>query len=913
MSDFYVDTDLTETQEWLDSFYALILNQGTERAGFIIKQLLKVALLNNCNFSGFNTEYRNTISNEMDVIYPGNLEIEQKIIAAIRWNSISMVVKANRKDGSLGGHLSTYASAAILYEVGFNHFWHVDDLIFIQGHASPGIYARAFLEGRLSEKQLDNFRREIFTKGLSSYPHPWSMPNFWQFSTVSMGLGPIQAIYQAKFMRYLTARGLVNFSSSRKVWCFCGDGEMDEPESLGAISLAAREKLDNLIFVINCNLQRLDGPVRGNGKIIQELESMFLGAGWNVIKVIWDTKWEELLDKDKSGALLELMENTVDGTYQCLHAKGGHYLRENFFAKDPKLKKIADNLSDEELSQLEFGGHDINKVYQAYKRAVEYNGKPSVILAKTVKGYGLGAAGEGLNIAHSVKKLNIIHLQRFKERFDLPLNEQQLENLDFYKFELHSKEQDYLIAKRQQLGGSLPKRRQVATNNLVIPEGCLNEYIVNNNTVRVISTTMAFVRILNTLCKIEELGKHIVPIIADEARTFGMEGFFRQFSIYAPFGQAYRPVDAEQVMFYREEQHGQVLQEGINEAGAFCSWLAAATSYSIYDCITIPFYIYYSMFGFQRIGDLIWAAADMRARGFLIGATSGRTTLAGEGLQHGDGHSHIIAGTVPNCLSYDPAFSYELAIIIEDGLKNMCSLQRDVFYYITVMNENYPQLSIPINDNSTLVNNSKVVDNSLTNITEAILKGLYLFKEDHQYELKVQLIGSGAILNEVIVAKEILNSKYKISANIWSATSFNLLAREARIIRDKQLFNIQNNVKDNYQSNFHCKDLEVPFPIIENANNNADIFNNKSHISNCFFNQEGPIIAATDYIKQYAEQIREFIPNNKYITLGTDGFSYSDTRENLRKFFKISSSDIVTAAIQALLEEGKISSDVLIS
>ncbi len=876
MNSFDFDTDLTETQEWLDAFYALILDKGQERAGFIIKKLLKVALINNCNISGFNTDYRNTIANDMDVHYPGHVEIERKILAVIRWNAIAMVVKANRIDGSLGGHLSTYASAAVLYEVGFNHFWQVNDLIFLQGHASPGIYARAFLEGRLSEEQLNNFRREAFTNGLPSYPHPWSMPNFWQFSTVSMGLGPIQAIYQARFMRYLEARGLINSGLSRKVWCFCGDGEMDEPESLGAISLASREKLDNLIFVINCNLQRLDGPVRGNGKIIQELESVFLGAGWNVIKVIWDNQWEELLNEDCSGLLLQLMENTVDGTYQSLHVKGGSYLRDNFFGKDPKLKKLVNNFSDEELSKLEFGGHDINKVYQAYRRAVEHKGKPTVILTKTVKGYGLGTAGEGLNIAHSVKKLNLTHLQAFKERFNLPLDDQQLENLDFYKFNPNSQEQEYLTTKRKQLGGSLPTRRKVATNTLEISEECLSDYI-SNNSVRVISTTMAFVRILNTLCKDQKLGKYIVPIIADEARTFGMEGFFRQFSIYAPFGQSYKPVDSEQVMFYREEKNGQILQEGINEAGAFCSWLAAATSYSNHDCITVPFYIYYSMFGFQRIGDLIWAASDMRARGFLIGATSGRTTLAGEGLQHGDGHSHVIASTVPNCLSYDPTFSYELAVINEEGFKNILHLQRDVFYYITVMNENYSQLSIPNYNN-------------LSSIKQGILKGLYLLQEDRQYELKVQLIGSGAILNEVIAAKEILNSKYKISANIWSATSFNLLAREARLIRERQLFGLESTHET----------VETALPI-----------GKESHISSCFFNQEGPIIAATDYIKQYADQIREFIPNNKYIVLGTDGFSYSDTRENLRKLFKVSRSHIVIAVLQALVEEGKLSSDIL--
>jgi len=870
MNNFDFDTDLDETKEWLDALYSLILTKGPDRAAFIIRKLFKVALTSSCNVVPINTEYKNTISGDMDVTYPGNLSVEQRILSIIRWNAVAMVVRANKHDGSLGGHLSTYASCAVLYEVGFNHFWHADDLIFMQGHASPGIYARAFLEGRLSYNQLANFRQEAFAEGLSSYPHPWSMPDFWQFSTVSMGLGPIQAIYQARFMRYLEARGLSK-TVHKKVWCFCGDGEMDEPESLGALSIASREKLDNLIFVINCNLQRLDGPVRGNGKIIQELESVFLGAGWNVIKVIWDSKWEALLTQDHTGLLLQLMQNTVDGAYQCFNAKDGAYLREHFFGKYPELKKLVANLSDEELSNLEFGGHDFNKVYQAYRAATLHKNQPTVILAKTVKGYGLGEAGEGLNIAHSVKKLNVNHLQVFKDRFKLPISELQLENLDFYNFPANSQEQEYLVAKRKALGGNLPKRRKVASKNFVIHQELLNDHI-KNNTVRSISTTMSLVRILNSLCKDKIIGKHIVPIVADEARTFGMEGFFRQFSIYAPFGQSYKPVDSEQVMFYREEKDGQILEEGITEAGAFCSWLAAATSYSNHDCMMLPFYIYYSMFGFQRIGDLIWAAADMRARGFLIGATSGRTTLAGEGLQHGDGHSHVLAGTVPNCLSYDPTFSYELAVIIEDGLQRMLHRQEDVFYYVTVMNENYQQLPIPEHSD-------------IESIKSGIINGLYLFKADNQYELQVQLLGSGAILNEVIAAQAVLNKEFNISANVWSATSFNLLAKEAREIRENNLFNI--NLIDN---NLEQKKI--------------------SHVEKCFIDQKGPIIAATDYIKQYADQIREFVPN-RYIVLGTDGFSYSDTRENLRKLFKVSCSHIVIAALQGLIEDGKLDADIL--
>lgn len=881
MNGFNLGFDSAEIKEWLDSFHALIENKGLEYTKYLLRQLFREALANNCNLTAINTAYRNTICNSMDLTYPGNLQLESKILAAIRWNAIAMVVRANRFDGSLGGHLSTYASAAVLYEVGFNHFWHKDDLIFIQGHASPGIYARAFLEGRLSTEQLSNFRREIFGQGLASYPHPWSMPHFWQFSTVSMGLGPIQAIYQARFMRYLAARGLVD-TANKKVWCFCGDGEMDEPESLGALSIAAREQLDNLIFVINCNLQRLDGPVRGNSKIIQELEAIFLGAGWNVIKVIWDSKWENLLAKDKTEKLLNLMENTVDGEYQCFTANGGKYLRENFFAQDPDLNKLIANLSDEELGKLEFGGHDFNKIYQAYRLATQHKGQPTVILAKTVKGYGLGAAGESLNTAHSVKKLNLDHLRAIQARFNLPLSEQQLENLEFIKFSEDSPELKYLLQQRNNLGGFLPARRISSDNNLVIREDLLSDYIKPNDNTRVISTTMYFVRILNTLCKDQTIGKYVVPIVADEARTFGMEGFFRQLSIYAPFGQVYKPVDSEQVMFYREAPNGQILQEGINEAGAFCSWLAAATAYSNHNCMLVPFYIYYSMFGFQRIGDLIWAAADMRARGFLIGATSGRTTLAGEGLQHGDGHSHVMASTIPNCISYDPTFGYELAVIIEDGLKRMLSLQQDVFYYITVMNENYSQLNYPSD-----------IDFAVTK--QGILKGLYLLTSDHTYELKVQLLGSGAILNEVIMAQQILRDKFKISANVWSATSFNLLAREARELKSKELFERSANIEK----------IDKQSANIEGNDNRQG-----SHLAKLFEGLEGPFIAATDYIKQYAEQIREFVPG-QYIVLGTDGFSYSDTRENLRKLFKVSYRHIVIAALQALITEGKLSNQIL--
>ena len=862
------DSNPIETEEWLNALYSLINVEGPDRARFILRKLF-TATLTNFNNSGnvapINTEYKNTIPASLDVAYPGNLALEQRILSAIRWNAMAMVVKTNKKDGSLGGHVSSYASAAILYEVGFNHFWHIDDLIFIQGHSSPGIYARAFLEGRLSKEQLTNFRQETMNSGLSSYPHPFLMPSFWQFPTVSMGLGPIQAIYQARFMRYLEARNLVK-TSHKKVWCFCGDGEMDEPESLGALSIAAREQLDNLIFVINCNLQRLDGPVRGNNKIIQELEAQFLGAGWNVIKVIWDSKWEELLAKDRTGLLLQLMESTIDGEYQWFKTKDGAYLREHFFGKHPELKKLVANLSDDDLSNLKFGGHDFNKVYQAYRIASTHKHQPTVILTKTVKGYGLGSAGEAQNTAHSAKKLNADHLVAFKNRFGLPLTDQQIENLEFYTFPINSQETTYLQERRHILGGFLPNRRIAASENLNISPELLADHL-QNNTDRTISTTMAMVRILNFLCKDQNIGKYIVPIVADEARTFGMEGFFRQFSIYAPFGQLYKPVDADQIMFYREEKNGQVLEEGITEAGAFCSWLAAATSYSNHNRIMAPFYIYYSMFGFQRIADLIWAAADMRARGFLIGATSGRTTLSGEGLQHCDGHSHIFAGTIPNCLSYDPTFAYELAVIVQNGLEKMLQHQEDVFYYITIMNESYKQLPMPTNQD-------------INDIKSGIINGLYLLQEDSQYELQIQLLGSGAILNEIIAAKEILNKEWNISANIWSATSFNLLAKEAREIRTNNLFS----------KNTEPKKI--------------------SHVVKCLGNTKGPIIAATDYIKQYADQIREFIPN-RYIVLGTDGFGRSDTRDNLRKFFKVSRHHIVIAAFKGLIEDGKLNADLL--
>lgn len=855
------DRDPLETQEWLDAIYSVIEREGVERARYLLKRVIDQARRHGADVPfGCNTPYINTISSAEESSYPGNLDLEQRITALIRWNAVAMVLHAGKKSPELGGHIATYASAATLYEVGFNHFFRaankefLGDLLYIQGHSSPGIYARAFLEGRLTEKQLANFRQEVETNGLSSYPHPWLMPDFWQFATVSMGLGAIQGIYEARFLKYVQNRGLVD-SKGRKVWVFCGDGEMDEPESLGAIALAAREKLDNLIFVINCNLQRLDGPVRGNGKIIQELEGVFRGAGWNVIKVIWGNRWDPLLAKDEKGLLRQRMEECVDGEYQNFKARDGAYVRKHFFAKYPELEAMVADMTDEEIWHLNRGGHDSIKVYAAYKAAIEHKGQPTVILAKTIKGYGMGAAGEGLNITHQQKKMTEEHLKHFRDRFHIPIPDDKIASIPFYRPPADSPELRYLQERREALGGSLPQRRAHSIN-LTVPTLEAFAPLLKGTGDRHISTTMAFVRFLNILLKDKEVGKQVVPIVPDESRTFGMEGMFRQYGIYSPVGQLYEPVDAEQVMSYRESKDGQMLEEGINEAGAMSSWIAAGTSYSVCDFPMIPFYIFYSMFGFQRTADLMWAAGDMQAQGFLMGATSGRTTLAGEGLQHQDGQSHLYAATIPNCRAYDPTFSYELAVILQDGLKRMYSEQERVFYYVTILNENYEHPEMPRGSE------------------EGIIKGMYLFKQTHpKAKVSVQLLGSGAILNEVIKAAQILENEYDIGATIWSVTSFNELRRDGIAIERENLLHPTDKVKEPYATQ-------------------------------CLKKYSGPVIAATDYMRIYADQIRPYVPGS-YLVLGTDGYGRSDTREALRYFFEVNANYIAYASLKSLADEDK--------
>jgi pyruvate dehydrogenase E1 component len=791
--------------------------------------------------------------------------MERRIRALIRWNAVMTVLRANEKSPGVGGHIASFQSAATLYDVGFNHFFRAandkfqGDLVYFQGHSSPGVYARAYLEGRINEEQLSNFRMETGGKGLSSYPHPWLMPDFWQFPTVSMGLGPIMGIYQARFLKYLHDRGIAD-TSDRKVWVFCGDGEMDEPESLGAISLASREKLDNLIFVINCNLQRLDGPVRGNGKIIQELESDFRGSGWNVIKVIWGSYWDPLIAMDKTGLLKKRMEECVDGEYQNFKAKGGAYTREHFFGKYPELREMVAAMSDQDIWRLNRGGHDPHKVYAAYAAATSHKGQPSVVLAKTVKGYGMGDAGEGQNITHQQKSMDISSLKAFRDRFDLQITDEEVEKLSFHKPALDSPEIKYMMERREALGGFVPQRKRKG-NALKTPALSAFENMLTATGEREISTTMAFVRILSTLVRDKELGKYVVPIVPDEARTFGMEGMFRQLGIYSSVGQLYEPQDSDQVMFYKEQQDGQILEEGINEAGSFSSWVAAATSYTVNGIQMIPFYIFYSMFGFQRIGDLAWAAGDSRARGFLLGATAGRTTLNGEGLQHEDGHSQLMAAMIPNCVSYDPTFSYELAVIMQDGLKRMIENQEDVFYYITLMNENYSHPEMP-----------KGVEGDIT-------KGMYPFSTSKVKGEKVQLMGSGVILREVIEAQKILENDYGVSADVWSVTSFNELRKDA---------------------------LEI-----DRWNRmNPDKPQKESHVTKHLKKAEGPIIASTDYMKSFAEQIAVFLPH-KFVALGTDGFGRSDSRENLRHFFEVDRHYVVVATLKVLSDEGKIKSSIV--
>ncbi len=855
------DIDPQETQEWLDALEAVLDQEGAERAHFLLERLIDQARRSGADLPySANTAYLNTIPVPQQQPFPGDRAMERRIRSFVRWNAMAMVVQANRLSTELGGHIASFASGATLFDVGYNHFFHArtpehgGDLVFVQGHSAPGIYARAYLEGRISEDQLLNFRQEVDGGGLSSYPHPWLMPDFWQFPTVSMGLGPIMAIYQARFMRYLHDRRIVD-TSKRKVWAFLGDGEMDEPESLGAIALAAREGLDNLVFVVNCNLQRLDGPVRGNGKIIQELERDFRGTGWNVIKVIWGSYWDKLIARDKDGLLLKRMEECVDGDYQTYKARDGKYVREHFFGAYPELREMVANMTDEDIWRLNRGGHDPAKVYAAYAAAMQSNGKPTVILAKTVKGYGMGVAGEGMNITHSQKKMGEDALKAFRDRFNIPISEDQIAAAPFYKPAADSAEQKYLLDVRERLGGFLPARYDDAAA-LEVPRLEVFKALLEGTGEKEMSTTMALVRILNLLVRDPEIGRFVVPIVPDEARTFGMEGMFRQLGIYSSLGQLYEPVDADQVMSYREDKQGQILEEGINEAGAMSSWIAAATAYANHGQAMIPFYIYYSMFGFQRIGDLAWAAGDMQARGFLIGATAGRTTLAGEGLQHQDGHSHLMAATIPNCVSYDPTYAYELAVIVQDGLRRMFQDQERCFYYITAMNENYPQPAMP------------------EGVAEGILKGMYRIQAGEARAHRVQLLGAGTILREVQAAAELLAQDFDVGADVWSVTSFNELRREGI---DAERWNMLH------------PDQEQRVTFVESQ----------------LAPTSGPIIAATDYMRAYADQIRPYCPR-RYAVLGTDGYGRSDLRSQLRKFFEVNRYYVAVAALKALADEGEI-------
>ncbi|SFP35527.1 pyruvate dehydrogenase E1 component [Nitrosomonas cryotolerans] len=857
------DIDPQETQEWLEALESVLTREGAERAHFLLEKLVEKARRSGAYLPySANTAYINTIPPGLEERSQGDNAIEHRIRSYVRWNAMAMVLRAN-KATNVGGHIASFASAATLYDVGYNHFWHAPsenhggDLVYVQGHSSPGIYAYAFLSGQLTQEQLNNFRQEAGGKGLSSYPHPWLMPTFWKFPTVSMGLGPLMAIYQARFMKYLGSRGLVN-TEGRKIWAFMGDGEMDEPESLGAITLASREHLDNLIFVINCNLQRLDGPVRGNGKIIQELEGAFRGAGWNVIKVIWGSYWDPLLAKDTKGLLQKRMMECVDGEYQTFKSRDGAYVRKHFFGKYPELLEMVASMSDDDIWRLNRGGHDPHKVYAAYASAVKHKGQATVILAKTIKGYGMGEAGEAQNITHQQKKMGTTSLKAFRNRFGLAIPDDKIDDIPYLTLDEDSPEYTYMHARRQALGGFLHRRKQKAEALQIPPLSAFESLLKASGEGRESSTTMAFVRILNILVKDKEIGKRVVPIVADESRTFGMEGMFRQLGIWSSIGQLYTPQDSEQLMYYKEDKHGQILQEGINEAGAMSSWIAAATAYSTHGIQMIPFFIFYSMFGFQRIGDLAWAAGDMRSRGFLLGGTAGRTTLNGEGLQHEDGHSHVTASTIPNCVSYDPTFAYELAVIIQDGLRRMYQEQEDIYYYITVMNENYSQPEIP------------------KGMEQNILKGMYLFQEGNKRSKspRVQLLGSGTILREVIAAAEILKKEYNVNADIWSVTSFNELRREAMSVSRWNMLHPTEPARS-------------------------------SHVTKCLKDREGPVVASTDYMKIYADQIREFVPGC-YRVLGTDGFGRSDTREKLRQFFEVDRYYVTVAALKALAEAGSI-------
>ncbi|WP_179403672.1 pyruvate dehydrogenase (acetyl-transferring), homodimeric type [Burkholderia guangdongensis] len=864
------DKDPLETTEWLDALRAVQQHRGHDRANYLVERLVQDARRVGAYMpSTLTTAYCNTIPPELEAPSSGNRAIEHKIRSAIRWNAVAIILRANKASSELGGHIASFQSSALLYDIGLGHFWHAPsaqhggDLVYVQGHVSPGIYARAFIEGRLTEQQLLNYRQEADGKGISSYPHPWLMPDFWQFPTVSMGLGPLMAIYQARFLKYLEGRGLAK-TDGRKVWGFLGDGECDEPESLGAISLAGREKLDNLVFVINCNLQRLDGPVRGNGKIIQELESVFRGAGWNVVKVVWGGGWDRLLAKDKTGLLLKRMEECVDGEYQDFKSKNGAYVREHFFGKYPELKELVADMSDDDIWRLNRGGHDPAKVFAAYAAAVKHRGQPTVILAKTVKGYGMGESGEGQMIAHQAKKMTDDSLKQFRDRFQIPIADDQLDEMPFIRFADDSEEMQYLRRHREALGGYLPQRRRKSTS-LEVPPLSTFERLLKDSGEREISTTMAFVQMLGTLVRDKQIGKHVVPIVPDESRTFGMEGMFRQLGIYSAVGQLYKPQDADQLMYYREDKSGQVLQEGINEAGAMCSWIAAATSYSTNDVPMIPFYIYYSMFGLQRVGDLAWAAGDMRSRGFLLGGTAGRTTLNGEGLQHEDGHSHILASTIPNCVSYDPTFAYEVIVIIRDGMRRMLQEQEDVYYYVTLMNENYRQPAMP------------------EGAEEGIVKGMYLFRDGGKAKTKnaprVQLMGSGTILREVIAAADLLRDDFGVVADIWSVTSFNELRRDGM---SAERWNLLHPTQPRRQS----------------------------YVETCLDGHAGPVVASTDYMRNYADQIREHVPR-RYVTLGTDGFGRSDYRVKLREFFEVNRYYVAAAALKALADDGTVKPELV--
>ena len=859
------DIDPVETKEWIESLNDIIENDGPTRASYLLNKIISEAYSAGLVLpDSRTTPYINTIPPELEAKSPGDQNIEKKIRAYIRWNAAAMVVRANKISSELGGHIGTFASAATLYDVGMNHFWRAKnknfggDLIYFQGHSSPGMYARAFLEGRITEKQLNRFRQEVDAGGLSSYPHPWLMPKFWQFPTVSMGLGPIMGIYQARFMKYLINRGLLK-DEGRKVWVFLGDGEMDEPESLGAIGLAAREKLDNLIFVINCNLQRLDGPVRGNGKIIQELEGSFRGAGWNVLKVIWGSYWDPLLKADKSGMLIKRMNECVDGEYQAMKAKGGAYVREKFFGKYPELKELISSMTDNDIWKLNRGGHDPHKVYAAYYAATQNQGSPTVIIAKTVKGYGMGKSGESINTTHQQKKLDEQDLLYYRDRFNVPLTDEQVKNIEFYKPPENSEEIRYLKERRKQLGGFIPERSSFAKPIKAPPKDIFESFMKSTGE-KEMSTTMALVRMLTNLLRDQSVAPRLVPIIPDEARTFGMEGFFTKIGIYAHEGQKYEPVDSEQLSSYREDKSGQVLEEGITEAGAMSSWIAAATAYTNHDIEMIPVYLFYSMFGFQRIGDLAWAAGDAQARGFLIGATAGRTTLAGEGLQHQDGHSHILASMIPNCVSYDPTFAYELAVIFREGLRRMHEKNENIFYYITVMNENYPHPEKP------------------EGVDEDILKGMYLFKEyKNKGKIKIQLLGSGTILREAIAAAKILSEEYGVDSDIWSVTSFNELRKNGMETERKNLLNPSNKKE-------------------------------KSYVEECLEKRDGPVIAVSDYVRSFSDQIRPYTKKSFY-SLGTDGFGRSDTRKKLRKFFEVDKEHIVAYTLSALAKEQLMGTD----